>query len=48
MKKLTQVNIKIFKISFFSFKLSEKKKLPLRKSDLKCGVTRKFLQLRGV
>ena len=47
-KKLTQLSIKISKISYFSvpFKLSEKK-VPLKKFCLESGVTRKFLQEGG-
>ena len=43
--KITQVSIKISKISYFSFslKLNEKKKVPLKNYGLDRGVTRKLL-----
>lgn len=49
-KKLTQLSTKISKFSYFSFtfKLSGKKKVPLKKYSLEKGVTRKILLEEGL
>ena len=47
--KLMQVSIKVFKITYFSFsfKLKEKKKVPLKNMVWREWVTRKYLIKRG-
>ena len=44
------MNIKVFKIGYFSFtfKLNEKKKVPVKKFSLERGVTRKYFLEDGV